>query len=227
LAGHRRYPYISFPYADLSLKAAQARLRDPYFVVLIKNWSLKMKIKFITVLLGVLNLVIRPVSCWENTVAVPAEKDSLPRPENYREWIFVGSSLGLRYDERDEKQNTEELEYKNIYINPSAYRDYMKTGKFPQGTMLVLEIAKAETKKEPGLRGSYQKEFVGLLAAVKDRERFGDEWAYFRFTDKDGKLVDEARPFPKASCFNCHQHKAADDNVFTQFYPVLKAAKKK
>jgi hypothetical protein len=155
------------------------------------------------------------------------DKDFLILPKDYREWIFVGSSLGLRYDQKDDKEKDEELEYKNIYINPSAYREYRKSGKFPQGTTLVLEIAKAEAKKEPGLRGSYQKEFVGLLAAVKDPDRFGDEWAYFRFTDKDGKLVDKARPFPKASCFDCHRHKAADDNVFSQFYPVLKAAKKK
>ncbi len=177
-----------------------------------------------TVLLA---LVMGPVSASDNPVAVFAEKDSLLRPEGYREWIFIGSSLGLRYDENDEKQRPEELEYKNIYINPVAYREYVKTGRFPQGTMLVLEIATAETKKEPGLRGSYQKEFVGLLAAVKDRERFKEEWAYFRFTDKDGKLLDKARPFPKATCYDCHRQKAAVDNVFTQFYPVLRATNKK
>jgi hypothetical protein len=48
------------------------------------------------------------------------EKDFLALPKDYREWIFVGSSLGLRYDETDEKQKPEELEYKNTYINPSA-----------------------------------------------------------------------------------------------------------
>lgn len=170
-------------------------------------------------------LVIGSILGSDKPLAV-AEKDSFPLPEGYREWIFIGSSLGLRYDDNDEKQRPEELEYKNIYINPSAYREYVKTGKFPQGTVLILEIATAETKKEPGLRGSYQKEFVGLLAAAKDRERFGEEWAYFRFTDKDGKLVDKARPFPKAACYDCHRQKAAVDNVFTQFYPVLRTTKK-
>jgi hypothetical protein len=181
-----------------------------------------MKARLVTLVLAA--LLISSVFGLEKPAT---QKDVFVLPKDYREWIFVGSSLGLRYDETDEKQKPEELEYKNIYINPSAYREYMKTGKFPQGTTLILEIAKAETKKEPGLRGSYQKEFVGLLAAVKDRERFEDEWAYFRFTDKDGKLVDKARLFPKASCYDCHRHKAADDNVFTQFYPVLKATNKK
>lgn len=154
-------------------------------------------------------------------------KDTLLRPQGYREWVFVGSSLGLRYDENAEKPRSEELEYKNVYINPSAYREYRKTGKFPQGTVLVLETASAETKKEPGLQGSFQKEFTGLSAAVKDGERFENEWAYFHFSDKPGKPANKAPPSPKAACFDCHRKKAAEDNVFTQFYPVLRAIRTK
>jgi hypothetical protein len=154
-------------------------------------------------------------------------KDTLLRPDGYREWVFVGSSLGLRYDEDGGKKGPERLEYKNVYIDPAAYRAYAKTGKFPEGTVLVLEAAAGEAKNEPGLRGSFQKEFTGLLAAVKDRERFEGGWAYFRFTDTPGKLNDKARPFPKADCFDCHRQKAADDNVFTQFYPVLRATRRK
>src|SRR5437870_4861094 len=148
-------------------------------------------------------------------------KDTLLRPEGYRQWVFVGSSSGLRYDKEDGKPQPEKLEYKNVYIDPAAYREYAKTKTFPQGTVFVLESATGETKNEPGLRGSFQKEFVGLLAAVKDRERFADGWAYFRFTDKPGPLLDNAKPFAKSACFDCHQQKAAEDNVFTQFSPVL------
>jgi Cytochrome P460 len=167
-------------------------------------------------------LVMAADSDSNKRVGIFEGKDTLLLPKDYREWIFVGSSLGLRYDEKDDRQRSEELDYKNVYIDPGAYREYSKTGQFPQGTILVLEIATAETKKEPGLRGSFQKEFVGLLAAVKDRDRFKEEWAYFRFTDKSGKLTDKARPFPKNACYDCHHENAADDNVFTQFYPVLR-----
>src|SRR5207237_2443811 len=82
-------------------------------------------------------------------------KHTLLRPEDYREWVFVGSSLGLRYEEG--KKLPEQLEYKNVYIDPAAYRAYKETGAFPQGTVLVLETAAGEEKKEPGLRGSFQK----------------------------------------------------------------------
>ena len=152
-------------------------------------------------------------------------KDTLLLPEGYREWVFVGSSLGLRYD--DGKDRPEHLEYKNVYIDPAAYRAYKETGAFPQGTVLVLETAAGEEKKEPGLRGSFQKEFTGLSAAVKDKARCPDGWAYFSFSDGAGKLKNKAQPAKKAACYDCHRQKGAEDNVFTQFYPVLKAARRK
>ena len=89
---------------------------------------------------------------------------------------------------------------------------------------MVLELASAEVKKEPGLQGSYQKEFVALEASVKDSQRFEGGWAYFSFDDKDGKPRFKANPFPKEACWACHHEKAATDHVFSQFYPVLRAA---
>jgi tetratricopeptide (TPR) repeat protein len=150
-------------------------------------------------------------------------KETLLRPEGYREWVFVGSSQGLRYDEG--KREPDQPEYKNVYVDPAAYRVYKETGAFPQGTVLVLETAAGEEKKEPGLRGSFQREFTGLAAAVKDKDRFPDGWAYFSFSDGPGKTKEKAQPARKAACYDCHREKGAEDNVFTQFYPVLGAAR--
>jgi uncharacterized protein (TIGR03067 family) len=180
--------------------------------------------------LVVLASVIASTALLVSAPAAPAKraaqfegKDTLLRPDGYREWVFVGSSLGLRYEEG--KKPPEQLEYKNVYIDPVAYRAYQQTGAFPQGTVLVLETATAEEKKEPGLRGSFQKQFNGLSAAVKDKDRFADGWAYFSFSDGTGKTKHKAQPARKAACYDCHRQKGAEDNVFTQFYPVLKAAR--
>lgn len=152
-------------------------------------------------------------------------KDTLIRPANYREWIFVGSSLGLRYEKDADKASASEPQrFNNVYLNPAAYREFSKTGKFPEGTILILEIASAETKKEPGLQGMYQKDVVALEAAVKDTKRFATGWAYFSFDDKGDRLKTKAQPRPQSSCYDCHDHKAATDHVFTQFYPVLRKA---
>jgi uncharacterized protein (TIGR03067 family) len=177
-----------------------------------------------------LGSVIAYLTLLDSAPGVPAKraaqfegKSTLLRPEGYREWVFVGSSLGLRYDEG--AKQPAQLEYKNVYIDPAAYRAYKQTGAFPQGTVLVLETATGEEKKEPGLRGSFQKQFNGLSAAVKDKDRFPDGWAYFSFSDGPGKMKAKARPAKKAACFDCHRQKGAEDNVFTQFYPVLREAK--
>jgi hypothetical protein len=158
--------------------------------------------------------------------AVFEGKDTLLRPDGYREWVFVGSSLGLSYEKGERKgERPDQPEYKNVYIDPTAYRAYRATGKFPQGTVLVLETAAGDEKREPGLKGSYQKEFTGLSAAVKDAERFEGGWGYFQFGGPERPKA-KAQPAKKAACFDCHRQKAADDNVFTQFYPVLRATAK-
>ena len=165
----------------------------------------------------------------ENTSSARFEgKDTLLRPEGYREWIFVGSSLGLSYKENpdgaDKASGAQDLGlYHNVYINPAAYKEFATSGKFPEGTILVLELASAGIKREPRLQGSYQNQFVALEATVKDSKRFAEAWAYFSFEGPDGKPLAKAQPFPKNRCWSCHQQKAATDNVFTQFYPVLRA----
>jgi Cytochrome P460 len=187
--------------------------------------KLKLKSRFGPIALASLGAVLATslATGADKPAATFEGKDTLLRPEGYREWVFVGSSLGLRYDQNSEKSAASGTNrFNNVYLNPTAYREFSKTGKFPDGTVLVLEIASAEAKKEPGLQGSFQKEFVALEAAVKDSRRFEGGWAYFSFDDKSGKPKDKARPFPNASCYNCHHQKAATDHVFTQFYPVLR-----
>lgn len=149
---------------------------------------------------------------------------ALVRPEGYREWVFVGSSLGLAYAKNPgDKLGPGSDLYHNVYINPSSYHEFAKTGKFPEGTVMVLELARPEVKSEPGLQGSFQKEFVALEASVKDSSRFEGGWAYFNFTEGAGKLKAKAEAFPQSACWSCHHVNAATDHVFTQFYPVLRA----
>jgi hypothetical protein len=173
------------------------------------------------VLVGAISLGISSES--DKGAPVFEDQTTLRRPVGYREWVFVGSSLGLRYDPAAGGKPTSDKElYHNVYINPEGYRVFAKTGSFPDGTMMVLELASSETKDEPGLQGSYQKDYVALEASVKDSKRFRDGWAYFSFESADGKAKTTAQPFPSSSCWSCHHQKAATDHVFTQFYPVLR-----
>ena len=166
------------------------------------------------------------LAAQQATAPVFEGKNTLLRPLNYREWVFVGSSQGLSYAANPAAGGTSEM-YHNVYIKPEAYREFAKTGKFPEGTMLAMELVSADTKKEPGLQGSYEKDFMGLEVSVKDSRRFEDGWAYYNFSNGRGaSYKDKAEPFPaSAGCVACHKQNAQTDNVFTQFYPVLRAVR--
>ena len=69
-------------------------------------------------------------------------------------------------------------------------------------------------------------DFIGLETSIKDSKRFKDEpgnWAFFSF-GHHYPLKDVATKQNAASCNACHQASAAKDYVFSQYYPVLRAA---
>jgi hypothetical protein len=144
-------------------------------------------------------------------------------PSGYRNWVYVGTSLGLNYSEGPEAFGESwrgEL-FQNVYIDPAAYAQYRETGQFPEGTVMILEVASSEVRNEPGLQGRYEKEILGIEASVKDSRRFEEGWAYFSFRDRSGRTPQTAEAFPEDSCWTCHHDHAETDHVFTQFYPVL------
>jgi hypothetical protein len=139
-----------------------------------------------------------PASATGESAAVFEDKDTLLQPTGYREWIFAGTSSGKRH-------STEAHPSNNVYIKPSAYQEYKNTGKFPEGTVLVLEAAGLDA----------------LLVSVKD-SRFNGGWGFFDFTGDGGKSMPRAQALPESSgCLSCHEQHAAADHVFTQFYPAL------
>ena len=152
--------------------------------------------------------------------AIFVDNDNLLCPPSYREWVFVGCSLGMGH-----AQNKSSEVYHNVYIDPLAYREYQRSGKFPDGTVMLLESLSAGTKFDPESQGSYEEDVLALQASVKDSSRFDSGWGFYDFTAGVGKLKPQAEPLPQtAGCLACHREKAATDHVFTQFYPVLRVS---
>ena len=150
------------------------------------------------------------------------------RPEGYREWMFVGSNLNMGYSEPKPASNAPRpSQFHNIYIQREAYRQFAKTGRFPDKTVLVMEIVSAGTNASINKQGQFEDRYIGIETAVKDEKRFPDKWEYFKFFDSDGKVLDDAKSFPKEACWKCHNEHGSVDNVFVQFYPVLRASRPK
>jgi hypothetical protein len=150
----------------------------------------------------------------------------LQRPTGYREWVYVGTPVTPN-DMNDGKAAFPE--HHNVYIDPSSWAHWKKTGEFRDGTILMKELVSVGSRVAVSGNGYFQGEYIGLEATVKSKRHFPDEpgnWAYFSFSTPDHQsLTPVAKPFPTASCNACHQASAGDDFVFTQYYPVLRAGK--
>ena len=150
----------------------------------------------------------------------------LERPTGYREWVYVGTPVTPN-DLNDGKAAFPE--HHNVYIDPESWAHWKKTGEFREGAILMKELVSVGSKTAVSGNGYFQGDFIGLEATIKSKKHFPDEpgnWAYYSFSTPDHKtLAAEAKAFPAASCNGCHAGAAADDWVFTQYYPVLRAGK--
>ncbi len=154
--------------------------------------------------------------------------NNLVRPPDYREWVFIGSGLGLTYDQGANSSTT----FTNVFVNPAAYRGFMNSGRWPDKSVFVLEFRASATEAPPNTGGRFQTRLVGLEAEVKDA-RFPDGWAFYNFRLKPeatvtaagaAAIADSVAPLAGqdvASCIECHTKNTAVERTFVQFYPTL------
>jgi Cytochrome P460 len=147
----------------------------------------------------------------------------LKLPDNYREWVYLTTGYDMSYNPA--MQTGDHHMFDNVFVNPEAYKEFVKTGTWPDKTMLVLEGREAQSKGSINQKGSFQSgDVMAVEIHIKDEARFPGKWAFFAFGD--GKT---ARMIPvTADCYSCHAAHAAVDTTFVQFYPTLiKIAKDK
>lgn len=152
----------------------------------------------------------------ESTATAPQynSQNGLTRPQNYREWIYLSSGLGMAYSPNPGAPPA----FTNVFVTPAAYRTFVTTGQWPDKTMFVLEEREASSKGSINKGGHFQADLNGIAVAVKDTSRFPDKWAYFNF----GLEQESSTANPKDACWQCHNQHGAVDNTFVQFYPTLK-----
>ena len=174
----------------------------------------------------VLILIFSAVVASQDAMFQPrfTEGNQLIRPEGYREWMFVGSNLNMGYTDGAAPG---ESRFHNIYVQREAYRQFAATGKFPDKTTLVMEVLATGTNASINKRGQFEDKAIGIEVTVKDEKRFPEKWAYFNFIGSGGAPLAQSKAFAKEACWSCHHEHGASDNVFTQFYPVLREARPK
>jgi hypothetical protein len=144
---------------------------------------------------------------------------TLLRPE-YRQWVFLGAGLDMTYGSRAAAAQPDHHMFTNVFVNPSSYRAFIGSGRWPDKTVFMLEVRHTGTNRRPNRAGLFQAEAVGLEAHVLDASKGGS-----RFYDFDGTRA--GRPLAAtSSCNTCHVEHGAVDNTFVQFYPDLLAVAK-
>jgi hypothetical protein len=150
----------------------------------------------------------------------------LIRPEGWREWVFVGSPVTPNSLNGGAAPFPE---FHSVYIDPKSWEQWKKTGKFREGTMFAKELSSVGATSATSGIGFFNGENQGFEIAYKNTRKYPGEpggWVYFSYGHHVEPYEDAVAHMPTAACAACHTASAADDMVFTQYYPILVGAKK-
>ena len=165
-------------------------------------------------------LKLQPASSPITTGPDYTSSGELKLPEDYRQWVYLSTGFDMSYNPA---MQMDHHMFDNVFVNPEAYNAFLKTGTWPDKTMLMLEARSAVDKGSINQKGNYQSaDIMGLEIHVKDQSRFSGKWAFFRFSG-----TGPAKMLPTTTdCYTCHSDHGAVDTTFVQFYPTLLAIAK-
>lgn len=165
----------------------------------------------------------------EQSSAVFDPDGKVELPAGFRAWVFVGAPLtpnGLN----NGKANFPE--YHHVYIEKKNVDAYLKTGEFPEGTVIVKELTRVlnpsfpdGSRTEASGRGYFNGQYNGIDLTVKDSKRFAktNGWGFFTFGHHPMPYEKAAAEKPVSECAGCHiANVAATDLTWVQFYPLLR-----
>jgi hypothetical protein len=174
----------------------------------------------------------RVAAATPQSTAVFDADGKLQLPTGYRAWVFVGAPLtpnGLN----NGKANFPE--YHDVYIEKQNVDAYLKSGSFPEGTVIVKELTRVldptfpdGSRTEPSGRGYFNGEYNGIDVTVKDSKRFAQTngWGFFTFGHHPLPYAQTAAESSIAQCAGCHiANVAQTDMTWVQFYPLLRDKK--
>jgi hypothetical protein len=138
-------------------------------------------------------IAVKPVAAAQTeqpSVAFNAD-GTVQVPTGFRKWVFVGAPLtpeGLN----DGQHNCDAAgknctksnfpEYHHVYIEQKNVDVYLKTGDFPEGTVIVKELTRVlnptfpdSSRNEPSGRGYFNGAYNGIDMSIKDSKRFAKQ----------------------------------------------------
>src|SRR5262249_23621507 len=167
-------------------------------------------------------------STTAQSTAVFDADGKLKRPEGYRHWGFIGAPLtpnGLNNGKAGFPEDHP------VFVEEKNLDAYLKTGTFPEGTVIVKELTRVlnptfpdGSRTEPSGRGYFNGEYNGMDVTVKDGKRFAktNGWGFFNFGHHPLPYSESSAEAPASECAGCHMtYVAKTDMTWIQFYPMF------
>ncbi|ULA62827.1 MAG: Putative Cytochrome P460 [Nitrospira sp.] len=168
---------------------------------------------------------------------VDASTGAIRVPEGYRLWPTLGTWAHANTDNVLETKGPGLHEYHVVYTQPETIAYYRKTGRFPDGAVLVKELLNASTMAmTTGPAVGHATTTKGWFVLVrdtkgryKDSPLWGEGWGWSFFTADDA--VRTASKNFKVDCVGCHVPAKQlapvgtleeDKWIYTLGYPVLR-----
>jgi NADH:ubiquinone oxidoreductase subunit len=166
------------------------------------------------------------------------DKGEAALPRGYSSWVHAATAWEPITTTLLDGTETKTPEFHNLYVEPTAYRGFMQTGKWPEGALMVKEFSFTSTEEKncegpPAYvcevwfgKGIFQHGFIGIGVMLKDSKRYPNEpggWVYFSY----GHQTQPYKPFSpvrdRVQCAQCHIDRAgpAQDYVFSINQPGL------
>jgi len=158
-------------------------------------------------------LALAPVAVSVASVAAfaapPAAPAQVAYPEGYRTWTHVKSMwLGPEHGLANPFAGLH-----HVYVNATGEKALRAGGPLPDGTVLVFDLMQADVADHAIAEGP--RKLVGVMQ--KDSRRWANTggWGFegFAGSSKTERLVTDGG----AGCFGCHQSRAAQGHVFTEW----------
>lgn len=147
------------------------------------------------------------------------EKGEAALPKGYRSWAHAYTSWEAVTTTILDGTVTKTPEFHSVYVEPNTYRTFMKTGKWPEGSLMVKEFS--TTSIDPKTCGGppahvcnvassnviFPQGTTGIGVMLKDSKRFPKEpggWAYFSFGHRAPPYEAFSPARDHKQCAQCH-----------------------
>jgi hypothetical protein len=141
------------------------------------------------------------------------------------EWVHLGS-----WGTAD--INSEEPAQHDVYTEPETIAAFQKTGKFPDGAVLIKELRKIEHGNMTTGHVTWAGDEILWFVLIKDakgryKDRFkdngnwGDGWGWALFNA--GATEKNASTNYQTDCLGCHIPARSTDWIYIKGYPALRA----